>query len=70
MCMYACIKRIQEWFLLLNKYARKIIILLLSFKTISIYIIFVKLLMSLKRTSKICYKIKVQNTYTYNFNQN
>lgn len=74
-CMYACIKRIQEWFfhfeiILLNKCARTIIILLLSFKIISIYLIFVKLLMSLKRTSKVYYNMKVQNTRTYNFDQN
>jgi len=56
--------------ILLNKCARKIIILLLSFKTISIYIIFVKLLMSLKRTTKVCYNMKVQNISSYNFDQN
>ena len=33
-------------------------------------IIFAMLLVSLKKISKICYNMKVQNIYTYNQNEN
>jgi len=45
-------------------------ILLVSFKNMKIYIIFVVLLVSLKKISIVCYNMRVQNIYTYSFNQN
>jgi hypothetical protein len=39
-------------------------------KNIKIYIIFFIRLVSLKKISIVCYNIKVQNIYTYNFSLN
>jgi len=56
----------------LNKYDYKNNILLLLFKKIRIYIIFVILLISLKNINVVCHKMKVQistiNTYNFHLN--
>jgi len=51
----------------LNKFVYKNAILLVSFKKIRIYIYFAIFFVSLRKISIICYNMKVQNIYTYNF---
>jgi len=51
----------------LNKFD---VTLLVSLKKIKIYIIFVILSVSLKKTSIVFLSMKLQNIYTNNFNQN